>query len=156
MHAVGEYIFSVCVAALLCGLLTPLLKKGPAGDGAKLITGIFLLLTVLRPLTGIDLPALENLTAYIRSDVQQAVLNGEEKTHQEFSGIIKERSAAYILQKAEALGLQITVNVIVSEDTLPIPQAVYLTGAAAPYAKKQLQDVIQRDLGIAKENMIWT
>lgn len=156
MRVVSEYIFSVCGAALVCTVLKPFLKKGTAAGVGKLVTGVFLLLTVLHPLKGLAVPLLDGFTADYRTEAQQAVFSGEESTYRALAAFIKDRSAAYILQKADAVGLQLEVEVVVSGDTLPVPQKVYITGAAAPYARQQLQEIIRRELGIAKENQIWT
>ena len=39
---------------------------------------------------------------------------------------------------------------------IPIPIKVRLSGKASPYAKGQLQQIITEELGIEKENQIWT
>ena len=69
---------------------------------------------------------------------------------------IKSRTQAYILDKAMALELQLQVEVVLSEDEIPVPEEVRLAGKASPYAKARLQQIIKEDLGIDKEHLIWT
>ena len=152
MPETREYIISICATALICSLITPFLKKRPVGG---MLPGLLLILTVLQPLLRIPLPSMDHLTEQYRYDAQRAVAVGEENSHLTISEIIKSKTAAYILQKADTLGLQLSVDVALTEDVIPIPQSVSIVGAAAPYAKKQLQELIQRDLGIAKENQVW-
>lgn len=153
MPQIGEYVISVCSSALVCCLITPFLKKKSVG---KILPGLFLLLTVLQPLVDIQIPSIENLTQQFQFEAQQAVMTGEETTRDEIGKIIKQRTAAYILQKADALGLQLSVEVGISDSPLPTPDRITIIGPAAPYAKQQMQELISRELGIAKENQIWT
>ena len=156
MRVVGEYIISVCGVALLCAMIAPFIKKGISAGMVKLMTGVLLLLAVLQPLFGISLPIFGDMTMDFQADAQATVNDGKEQTQQELAEIIKDRTAAYILQKADAMGLQLTVEVGVSADPIPVPETVTIIGVAAPYARQQLQDMIRRDLGIIKENQIWT
>jgi hypothetical protein len=70
--------------------------------------------------------------------------------------IIKHRTAAYILQRAQELHVHLDIEVVLSADDIPVPEKVFLSGTVAPFAKKQLQQIIEQDLGIAKECQIWT
>lgn len=157
MDAVRTYLLSVCGAALLCAVANRFLgQKGGTSGAGKLLTGLFLALTVLQPLASADMSILEDISFNIDFEAEQAVLEGEEETKNAMAQIIKDRTAAYILQKAEALRVDITAEVIMSDDNIPVPKMVYLSGTVAPYAKKQLQTMIEQELGIAKENQIWT
>lgn len=156
MGAVGEYIFSVCGAAVLCAVLTHFLKNGSEAGIGKMVAGLVLLLTVLRPLCGEKLPLREFYGSNFQLEAQLAVDEGKENTDLALRALIKEQCAAYILQKADALGLELEIEVEVTDEALPVPQRVYIFGTAAPYARQQLQQYIRQELGIAKENQIWT
>ena len=68
--------------------------------------------------------------------------------------IIKAETEAYILDKASQLNVELSVEVTIDEEN--IPTAVTLSGEVSPYARRQLQEIIESDLGIAKENQRWT
>lgn len=87
---------------------------------------------------------------------QQAVDQGKEESQKAMAQIIKQETAAYILEKAQSLGAQIQVSVEVSDADLPIPVGVRISGTVAPYAKVQLQTFLEQQLGISKENQRWT
>ena len=70
--------------------------------------------------------------------------------------IITDKTCAYILDKAETLRAQLTVQVILSDEELPVPERIYLTGQASPYARSMLQRLIEEELGVPKERQIWT
>ena len=64
--------------------------------------------------------------------------------------IIKQRTQAYILDKAQALNTVLEVEVTLSDDDIPVPLKVRLKGKISPYAKGRLQATIAEDLGIEK------
>jgi hypothetical protein len=111
-------------------------------------------LTVLGPVAQIRLPAFSSLPDTLQA--QTAVLDGEETARAALAESISTRVEAYILENAADLGLQLTVDVELSRDPIPIPVRIYLQGNISPYAKQKLQTVIREDLGIDKENQIWT
>ena len=67
-----------------------------------------------------------------------------------------DKAEAYILEIAGQLSASVTVEVSVGGDSIPVPQSVRLDGAVTPYAKSRLQTIISEELGISKENQIWT
>ena len=69
---------------------------------------------------------------------------------------IKERTQSYILDKAQSLNAVLDVEVTLSDDEIPVPVKVCITGKVSPYARGRLENLIIEDLGIEKENQIWT
>ena len=104
MDRVGEYVFSVCGAGLLCAVLAPFLHKSRISGIGKLVTGMFLLLSILRPLNGLVIDYPNQFFEDFQMQAQQAVCTGEDNAYLSLSEIIKDRTAAYILQKADVLG----------------------------------------------------
>lgn len=156
MAAVGAYIFSVAATALLCGMITSLLQNCSVQKIAKFICGMILLTVVLRPVS--SLGSLNKLEIPIPSfpegqDLITSSVNGSQKAITE---IIKQNTQAYIVDKAAELGLEIRAEVVLSNDALALPVAVTLYGNASPYLKLSLQEIIQEELNIAKENQVWT
>jgi hypothetical protein len=46
--------------------------------------------------------------------------------------------------------------VTLSDELPPVPVEVRLSGDISPYIKTRLQSILEDDLGISKENQIWT
>ena len=67
--------------------------------------------------------------------------------------IIKSRVQAYILDKADSFGTSLEVEVILDQDHIPV--SVELQGNISPYARAQLTEIIEEDLGIPKEHQLW-
>lgn len=157
MADVKAYLLSVCGVALVCSIANRFLdNKGSAAGIGKLLVGSFLVLTVLKPISGLKVNFMRDLTLDIGDNATFAVHQGEENYRQAMEEIIKDRTEAYIVQKAQELRVQLDVEVVLSEDELPVPEKVFVSGTVAPFAKKQLQQMIEQDLGIAKECQIWT
>ena len=156
MTAMSKYIFSVTAAAILVAVLRPLLDgKGAGGTIGKMVGGIFLLFTILQPLAQFRINAWDDLTTRFEADAAHAVSQGQTAAKKELAKSISAGVEAYILDKATQYDAALAVQVTLSEDAIPIPVAVTIYGSISPYGKKQLQKVIENDLGIAKEDQIW-
>ena len=68
---------------------------------------------------------------------------------------IKKEVQAYILAKAESLGAQLEVSVVLSDNQFAEPVGVRIAGAISPYAKQVLIQTITDDLGIDREAQQW-
>ena len=87
------------------------------------------------------------------ADAAQLGINEAKKAQ---NAIIKQQLEAYILDKATQYHVDLQVEITLSKTGNAVPVAVSLQGAIAPYAKQQLQEMLENDLGISKENQQWT
>ena len=157
MNSVGAYILRLTAAAVICGLISGIVgTKGTLASVVKLITGLFLCFSVISPILKVNVG---NLTGYLE-DLQvsgdEIVAEGETAVKKELETIIKSKTEAYILDKAASYGAELAVEVSVDTSQMPVPNAVSVSGQISPYGKKQLQQIIANDLGIALEAQIWT
>ena len=156
MAGIREYILSVSAAAIICGVVGALSQgKTTATQLIKLCSGIFLSLIVISPLADIDLTNFADLTFSHISAAEEAASMGKNLAVDAMTDIIKKRCEAYILDKAKALGAKITVEITVSQDEIPVPQAVVIEGNVSPFAKSQLVSLLCDQLGIPKEDQKW-
>ena len=121
----------------------------------KLIGGLFLTFTIIAPIADIDIDALFDSSWDFTEQGEAAAAMGQESAREELTSIIKQECEAYILDKAEAYHAQLEVEVTLSQDEIPVPAAVRLQGSVSPYAKSNLQQWLQDDMGIPKENQVW-
>ena len=156
MDGIRQYIFTVIAAALLCGVLSSIFHQGKSKDLLRILCGIFLAFTVLKPITGVDLSDILEESLIFESDAEQTAALGENMAYQAMTELIKEKSQAYILDKAAELDASITAEVTVSEEEPPKPLSVVISGQVSPYNRKKLESILETDLGIAKENQVWT
>ena len=156
MEDIRQYILSVVAAAILCGILRVLLPpSGTNGVMLKLVCGTVLALTVFAPLKDIQTWDISAGLQTLHYDGTAYAASGEELSANALADIITERTQAYILDKAAGLSVSLAVEVRLNQDPMPVPESVCLTGAVSPYARSILSDMLERDLGIAKENQEW-
>lgn len=156
MDGIREYILCITAAALVCSALKLLMgEKGTMAAMVKLLCGLFLCITAVRPLIRLEIG---DLSGYVQSfgvDASLAASEGEAAAAKAFSAIIKSETEAYILDKAESVEAAVTVEVTLSGDDPPLPCAVTITGACSPYAKTALRTFIEQDIGIPREAQTW-
>ena len=156
MAALRQYVFSIVAASIISGVVMCFLQSGTVKELLKMICGLFLAFMVISPIRQIDLSDFA-ITASTEADKgKEAAADGEELAADAIAQIIKTETEAYILDKAAELNAALEVRVTVSEDDLPVPVAAELSGGISPYAKRQLEAYLTDELGIPKENQIWT
>ena len=157
MDKIGEYILCITAAAIICAIIKSIIDPStPFGKIIKIICGVFMAVTLLSPLTGIELNFITDyLQEYDRISAS-AMSDGTQLAYNELSGIIKQQVQTYILDKALDLGLDVDVEVKLTDSNPPTPYQVILTGTASPYKKQMLSQYIIDNLGITQENLKWT
>lgn len=156
MEQIKIYLFRLVTAAILCGLLTRFLdNKGPRGSLIKLVTGLFMVLVLLQPLSNLRIGDLTGSFGEFTSEAQIHSHDGMQLADAAWREGIIERTRTYILDKAAVLKTDLTVEVTLSEDEFPVPAAAKLTGKVSPYAKTVLSQMLTDELGIEKEKQTW-
>lgn len=149
----ARYVLSLIAAAFIAGILQSFVKEGSCARVLRLLCGLFLMVTALKPLKELQIPALEDWTASWNAEAGAAVREGEERYASEYSAVIIKQLEAYILDKAAQLGLSVQVQLTLTADHLP--ERVLLTGQATQQQKQAMESVIESDLGIPKEKQQW-
>lgn len=157
MNGVGAYILSVICAASICAIVMHFFEtKGAIHGAVKLAAGLFLAFTVINPVVCWTGGGLLDVEGVFSSDASSAVEEGISMTKQSLSQIIKDRCEAYILDKAADMDLSLLVEVGLTDEDIPAPNSVKISGNISPYKKMKLQSILVNDLGIDKEDQIWT
>ena len=150
--AIRGWLLSIAAVTLFLTLVQLLTPEGTLRKIAGFTGGLLLLTALLRPLGQIDFGWLGlELSDYSEMiEEQTAELTRQEK--ETLAGRIAEQTAAYISDKADALGLTVTVRVETElEAGTPIPASAELRG---PYSQG-LADWIAEELGIPAERQVW-
>lgn len=157
MDGIREYLIRLTAAAILSGIVTGVLgKKGALGATVKLLAGIFMILTIVSPWTQLKINDFTDYFNNVSLEADAITADGENVARDTLMDIIKSKTEAYILDKADSFGAELTVEVSVEGSDLPVPCAVRISGSVSPYGKKQLEQIISKELGIALEDQIWT
>ena len=156
MENIARYILSVTAAALLLGILQTIAgKKGTQAVLLQLIGGLFLTFTVISPIVNIEADEILDLPWAFTLQGSTIAEQGQSYSRNQLRRIIKDRTEAYILDKALTLQAQLQVEVMLSQDEVPVPTSVRLQGSVSPYARNVLQQWLQDDMAIPKEHQIW-
>ena len=153
----GRYFLGIVSVAIICAILTGLQSgtNGPSRLG-KLVSGLVLALCVIAPLEKLSPAGIFNNWSIRLEEGSSIVDQGLEMVRSERMEIIYQQTTAYILDKANAMGLEVEVEITLQETDAPIPIAVTLKGRASPYSRQSMEELLYRELGIPKEKIIWT
>ena len=150
------YILSIIATAILCAIIKAFIgEKSATGKIAGLLCGIVMAITVVKPLKDIKFYNIPSYLHSISADADRYIQDGTNAAEKSVAGIIKAQTEAYILDKADRMGLDISVEVELDGKNGSVPVGVIITGKLSPYAKEVLGSYLQDDLGIAKEKQQW-
>ena len=155
MADIGAYLVSVTAAALICGAAKALTPEGVLGTALKTVTGLMMVLAVASPWLDLRLPDISGWTESFRQEAENAAALGADSAMDALREGISQQTRTYIQDKAKLLDADLTVEVILSEDELPVPKGAVLRGAVSPYAKSVLSEYMRTELGIETEEQIW-
>ena len=156
MSFLVKYLLGFVCASIIVSIAIAISSKNPViGAVIKLLSGIYLAITLLSPFLNVRIEDFTDWFDYIQLDSGAFITSGEEVSAKAMDEIIIEQTTAYILDKAAALKISPEVDVILSDDNRHVPYAVVLSGDASPYAKQKLQQIIAEELCIAKEHQTW-
>lgn len=156
MEHIRSYLLSVITAALICSILSSLPAKNSTLRAIrKTLCGIFMSLALISPLATLHLPDIQQYLNIFQADAAEAVLVGESMSRERAAEIIKQQTAAYILDKAETMGVTLEVTVTLCDESPQAPCSVTLSGMVSPYARQRISDLISKDLGIKQEDQHW-
>ena len=157
MSEIAQYLLSIVSVALIVSLSNTFMeKKSTMGSILKLVTGLVLAVVIVSPWSKIELNDLQTLYSHSEIDASDLVNKGQQIVSKEISSHIKEQIQTYILDKASALDLEINTDVILTDKSPPTIDKVRITGAASPYAKQCLLQILYKDLSISKECLEWS
>lgn len=157
MSEFKQYIIAVTAAAIVGSVVITICdKKSTTSAVIKLIVGVFMTLTIVKPIIDVKIVDISEYLSTVNALAADSVQSGSLWAASESAAIIKDRTEAYILDKALSMGLHIDVDVSVSEQTPFAPSFVTVTGNVPPYARTQLSQLIEEDIGVSKENQTWT
>ena len=153
MGALREWLTSLVAVSMLLSVARTLVPEGSIRKISSFTGGLILLVVLLRPLLGADLSRLDlHLEDYERAigQRQEELASAGEA---ELAGTIEERTAAYISDKADTLGLAVKVQVETKPagDGVPVPWRAELWGPRSP----ALATYMEEELGIPGERQVW-
>lgn len=154
---VKDWIFGVACGGMIVAVLQALLPKDSAGKVGRMAGGLVLLLAVASPLVQLDWEAL-TVSLTEQRMAEQGYTEELTKMNQGFlKELIEEQTEAYILDKAEGLGISCEVSVRYrwSEDGVPYPAEVTVVSDAAEEQEQELARLIEGELGVPIQDQVY-
>ena len=149
------YLLRLTAASILAALMRKLSPKGGSGKAVDLAAGLLVLLTALGPFGQADTLGAAQILQDMES-FQTAEEDFSSRRQELMEELIREETEAYILDKAEELGMEIAVDVsLIEMDGTAIPWQVTLTGSFTSLQRLELAAMIQSKLNIPKERQEW-
>ena len=153
MGTLREWLASVVTVALLLALAQTLIPEGTVRRIGSFAGGLILLLTLLQPLSGGDPIRLETEFESCRQEIEDRRQELQQAGDRALAAIIEEQTAAYISDKAAALGtpVQVRVETEMGADGVTVPVSAQLKGAYS----EALSVYMEQELGIPRERQVW-
>lgn len=146
---IRNWLLGITCAAMVLALAESLAPEGSVKRVCRLAGGLVLLLAAIGPVVKLDEGKLARLTRDYHVEAEEY---GEELTRQQeilYESIIAEECAAYILDKAEKLGISCRAEVTVAwQDGVPQPHTAIIAGTWTAQQHEALCGIIESELGI--------
>lgn len=155
MTAIKAYLLRLILCGFLVSLTGALLRGKKAGRLLSLCGGCLLLLTALRPLLRVDLTRLPDLVTGL--DAAERAEAAREKNDKLLRELVERQSAAWIEDRAEKLGMELTAEVSAraEAESVFVPDAVTLRGRWTETQRSALAAVLETELGVPPARQRW-
>ena len=151
------YLLRLTAAAMIAALVRQAAPPSGAGKTAVFGAGLLVILTAFSPLGQADLlKAVEDLAIGGYADVltTQPV---DQASNALLEELITDSAEAYILDKAEAMGVEARVSLEVNAmEGYPVPWEVEITGDISWADRQVLMKEIESELGIPAQRQKWS
>ncbi len=154
MEGLRTYLSCVVAVCLLATLAMAMVQQERIGGVVRLISGLLVVLVVLRPLPSVDLTGLtEKLFSIGGREFDEEAVQREYQARLREN--IKRDTEHYIEKKAEELGAFVRAEVELNDEEYPIPVAVRLIGLVNHRQFPELSRFVREGLGIPIERQDW-
>ena len=147
---VRQWLLGVTCTALVMAVADSLAPAGSVKKVCRMAGGLALLLAAVSPLLRLDSGMLADVLEGYRAQIQSYEETLAEQNHLFYQTIIEENTAAYIVDKAEELGIfcQAEVTYSYDESGVPCPWEVTARGDWTEEARETLERLLEDDLGV--------
>jgi len=155
IELIRSWLIGVTCAAAIVALAERLTPAGTVRKIGKLTGGLVLLLALLRPIMGLDMDRFSAILTSYQVDLETSTMDLGVENALLMKNIIEQETGAYILDKAQELGIQCEVEVHAqageAEGECPIPYSVTIRGPLSPEQRSALTRYIEAQLAIPEQ-----
>ena len=152
MELLRAWLTGVTAAAILCALADSLMPPGPVRKAGKLAGGLVMLAAILRPLVQIQASDPARWLEAARPEETAQVQALEEERDEAVKALIEESFAAYIVDKAAALGAECTAAVACEPEGNGVffPRSAVICGQLSPEQREALLGALEEELDLPR------
>ena len=154
--ALTDWVRALCGAAVICAAAMALCPDGRVKRVLRLVCGLVMACALLSPVLELDFDAYSSALSGYGEAARAAAEGAQEEARLSSRGVIEEECAAYILDKAEALGLTgCSASVCAEWDSAGywVPRSCRV---CCPGGRSEaLAAAIEADLGIPRSRQEW-
>ena len=156
MEAIKQYIITITAAAILCLLVTSLFSpKSTYGAILKFFCGLVFTIILISPFKDISFQDYDWFWESIFTQAQSATEDGVAAYNELLSDSIKDKTAAYILDKAAEYDMDVEIQVELDNSSPPKPENIIITGINTPLQREKFRLELSNELGLPKERILW-
>ena len=158
MTAIGQWIIGLAASALITGVALAVTPEGRVRGVLKLVTGAVMVIALVSPVLRFNLDAFSVNAAESREKLQAVQDSVDEAGNRLSRDVIEQACAAYILDKAQGLGIEVqavSVTAKWGDDGIFYPYEARITARLDDEQKGALSRAIEAELGIAPERQYW-
>ena len=157
MTALRQWLLGVACTALVLAAAEGLAPKGSVKKVCRLAGGLALVLAAAGPLLQIDSGLIARAAEEYRAASRSCETELAEKNNLLYQTIIEDRTAAYIVDKAEELGILCQAEVTCSNDEngVPCPWEVAARGQWTPEQRARLERLLEEELGVPAQRQYY-
>ena len=150
---VRQWLLGVACTALILALADSLTPAGGVKQVCRMAGGLALLLAAVSPLLRLDSGILDSMLEEYRTAVRSYEEALQEQNNSFYLAVIEESTAAYIVDKAEEMGISCQAEVTFSydENGVPCPWEVTARGDWTDETREALERLLEDDLGVPRQ-----
>ena len=152
-----SWVRALAAAGLFTGAVLTLSPGGRSGKVLRLVCSLLLLAVLLSPLGRLDYGAYAEELSRRRLQGLDLSGKGEAGSLRLLGSIIRERTEAYILEQAAALGIRASgARVVLAEgEEVPYPWSAEVWREEETAGEQALADILEGELGIPPGRQVW-
>ena len=157
LELIRQWLVGITCAAMVVALAEGLTPPGTIRKIGKLTGGLVLLVSILQPVVELDPAALTRSLTEYKLELGAYSAQLEEENGELMKSIIEEQCAAYIQDKADALGIPCTVEVQAEEleGGWPAPRHVTVDGPLTQEQRGALTALIEAEFAVPAEEQTY-
>ena len=151
MESIRVWIVSISAATMIAAVARALAPKNAAGKAVSFGGAALVMLALLAPLGSVDMDKFEDYTRKLNGEIELRAEALSEENQKLQRDIIENEIAAYILQRAEEVGVSCEVSVFFA-DGFSHSVSIELPSGDG---REQLTEIIADECGIPRERQMY-